>query len=148
MTASINQCLDQLKSDFDASIVPGSADKVYDYRTFPGKLRVTVSLSFQGQDPRESGTAGGDFNFYDITAAIGAQVDQENPDQEAALRDADRALNALETAIYGLLKKGGVSHKNNLWMTVSFPGNSIRPPNFPEVPKTRYGEIPFRLHLR
>lgn len=144
---SIDGCLDLLKSGLDTALA-AVADKTYDYRTFPDKLPRTVSLSYQGGNPSETPTMEGDYGYYDVTAVIGAQIDVEDSDPEAALRAADRALNALEDGIYGHLAKGGAGYRTDLWMRVSFPQPSRRPPSFIEAPSTRYGEIPFRLHLK
>lgn len=145
MSASINAVLAQLKSDIAENLVPASANVVYDYRTFPDKLDVSISLSYQGGLP-SGRTVDGDFLYYDVVAAVGAQIDEQAT--ETALRNADQALNAVENALHALLGKGGDSNRNSLWRNIEFVSPSARPPQFPEVPNTRYAEIPFRVHLR
>lgn len=154
MSATINQCLAQLKSDMQAAWVTGSGgdgsvDVVYDYRTFPDKLGTAVSLSYQGGSP-VPGTTGADYAYYDVTAVLGVQIaiDADGDITETALRNADQKLNTVEHALYALLGKGGTANRNSYWMKVSFPSPSVRPPQFPSAPTTRYAEIPFRLHIK
>jgi len=141
MTATIQQCLDHLQSEFDSGLVDTYARKVYGYRTFPDKLAITVALSYQGGAPMGATTGGSAKRYYDVTAVIGATSDGS----ESELADADAALNALENAIYDLLV--GTLRRTVYWEKVSFPETSTRPPSFVDAPTTRYGEIPFRLHL-
>lgn len=155
---TINQCLAQLKTYMDAAFVSGSggdgsANYTYDYRTFPDKLAVTISLSFQGRGLEETSDARGRRivgEYYNITAVIGAQmaVDANGDITETAIRNADQALNTLENGIYTLLDAGGNGNSSTYWHSVSFPQESTRPPSFTSAPTTRYGEIPFRLHLK
>lgn len=145
--ATVNQCLAQLKTLFDAALVDTYAKKVYDYRTLPNKLSPAVSLSFQGEQPAGS-TTGGQYGAYDITAVIGAQVDESNADPEAALRAAEQALNTLEQQIVALLGKEGAAYRTDYWLKVDrrdFP--TTRPPSPIEIPNLRWGNIPFRLIL-
>ena len=64
---------------------------------------------------------------------------------EAELAAAEQTLNDLENQIYGALVSN--LRRSIHWDKVSFPAPSTRPPNFSFSPTTRYGEIPFRLHL-
>lgn len=143
MIADINTCLARIQSVMETELAPVYANAIYDYRTGPDKLKVSVSLSFQGGLPAYRTTGGGVGQFYDITAVIGATSDGS----ENGLRAADQALNALENQIYGLLTDKNYLYSNEYWEKVSFPTPSTRPPNFSFSPTTRYGEIPFRLHL-
>lgn len=146
-TPTINDCLDQLKTLFDTALVDTYAKKIYDYRTLPNKLSPAVSLSYQGEHLAGS-TLGGQYGAYDITAVIGALVDESNADPEAALRDAERALNTLEQQITALLSKEGAAYQTDYWLKVDrrdFP--TTRPPSPFEIPGLRWGNIPFRLIL-
>lgn len=155
--ASINTCLTQLQTYMNAAFVTGSggdgsADYVYDYRTFPDKLDVTISLSFQSRGTAEESDARGrrvSVEYYDITAVVGSQMamDSSGKVTEAAVRNAEQALNTIESGIYTLLKPGGTGNTSSHWHGVSFPQPSRRPPSFVDAPTTRYSEIPFRLHL-
>lgn len=154
MSATINQCLEQLKSDLETAFVAGSGgdgsvNDVRDYRTWPGLLDVTISLSYQGGAPQNSVTAG-DRHYYDVLAVIGVQMDTDVSGNvtETELRAADRALNAIENGIYDLVDKGGAASRNNYWMRVSFYQRSERPPQFDEMPETRIGLMYLRLHLK
>lgn len=151
-TITINQCLSQLQTLFNAAFVTGSggdgtADYVYDYRTFPDKLPKTIALSFQGRGEYAADN-GGRVVYYDVTAVVGIQIALGSDGQptETAIRDADQALNVLEFGIYTLLDVGGTGHSGTYWKAVQFPQASIRPPS-PIVPTTRRAEIPLRLIL-
>lgn len=144
--ATINQCLAHLKTLMDAALVDTYAKKVRDYRTLPNKLTVEVSLSFQGEQPVGS-TLGGTYGAYDITAVIGAQVDESNTDPEAALRDAEQALNDLEYQLIALLSKEGAAYRTDYWLKVVRDLPSTRPPSPFEIPNLRWGNVPFRLIL-
>lgn len=154
MTATINTCLAQLKSDMQSAWVTGSGgdgsvDAIYDYRTFPDKLNKVVSLSYQGGMPAEK-TTGGESAHYEITAVVGSQMipDSDGVIGETEQRTAEQALNTIENNLYTLLGKGGTANRNNYWMTIVFDAPSIHPPSFVETPTTRYAEIPFRLILK
>lgn len=145
MTATINECLAELKSVLDAALVDTYAQKVRDYRTFPDKLNVEVVLSYQGWNPAGS-TSGGQFGSYDITAVIAAQIADEG-DPETALRNAEQLLNALENELIDTLSKDGPGYKTDYWLKVYWPQSSTRPPSPPEKPKMRWANVPFRLIL-
>lgn len=145
--ATINECLAQLKTLFDTALVSTYAKKVYDYRTLPNKLSPAVSLSYQGEHDAGS-TTGGTYGAYDITAVIGALVDESNADPEDALRDAEQALNTLEQQITALLSKEGAAYSTDYWLKINrvdLP--TTRPPSPFEIPGLRWGNIPFRLIL-
>lgn len=156
--ASVNTCLAQLKTYMDAAFVSGSggdgsADYVYDYRTFPDKLDVTISLSFQSHGEQETTDVRGRRmleEYYDVTAVVGSQMalDSDGKVTETAVRNAEQALNTIENGIYTLLKPSGNGNTSDHWHSVSFPQPSRRPPSFVDAPTTRYAEIPFRLHLK
>jgi len=145
MTATINECLAELKTVLDTALVDTYAQKVRDYRTFPDKLNVEVVLSYQGWNPAGS-TAGGQFGSYDIIAVIAAQV-ADGGDPETALRNAEQLLNALENELIDTLSKGGAGYKTDYWLKVHWPESSTRPASPPEKPKMRWANVPFRLIL-
>lgn len=154
---AINTCLAQLQTNMNAAFVTGSggdgsADYVYDYRTFPDRLNVTISLSYQGRGREERTDIRGrplQVDYYDVTAVVGSQMalDSDGKVTETAVRNADQALNTIENGIYTLLAPGGAANNNSYWHSVGFPTPSRRPPSFVEAPSTRYAEIPFRLYL-
>ncbi len=145
MTATINECLAELKTLLDAALVDTYAKKVRDYRTFPDKLAAEVVLSYQGWNPAGS-TAGGQFGSYDITAVIAAQI-ADDGDQETALRNAEQTLNALENELIDTLSKGGTGYKTDYWLKVHWTQSSTRPPSPPDKVKMRWANVPFRLIL-
>jgi hypothetical protein len=146
--ATINQCLTQLKSLMDTALVSTYAKKVYDYRTLPNKLTVEVALSYQGQHDSGS-TLGGQYGAYDITAVIGAQVDESNTDPEDALRDAEQLLNTLENQLVDLISKEGAAYRTDYWLKVDRKNlpPTTRPPSPFEIPNLRWANVPFRLIL-
>ena len=145
MTATINECLAELKSVLDTALVDTYAQKVRDYRTFPDKLPVEVVLSYQGWNPAGS-TAGGQFGSYDITAVIAVQIADEG-EPETTLRNAEQTLNALENELIDTLSKGGTGYKTDYWLKVAWTQPSTRPPSPPEKVKMRWANVNFRLIL-
>ena len=145
MTATINECLAELKSVLETALVDTYAQKVRDYRTFPDKLNVEVVLSYQGWNPAGS-TAGGQFGSYDITAVIAVQIADEG-EPETTLRNAEQTLNALENELIDTLSKDGPGYKTDYWLKVHWPQSSTRPPSPPEKVKMRWANVPFRLIL-
>lgn len=145
MTATINECLAELKTVLDTALVDTYAQKVRDYRTFPDKLNVEVVLSYQGWNPAGS-TSGGQFGSYDVTAVIAAQIADEG-DPETAQRNAEQLLNALENELIDTLSKGGTGYRTDYWLKVHWPQSSSRPPSPPEKVKMRWANVPFRLIL-
>lgn len=100
-----------------------------------------MSLSYAGGAPAGSTTGGRTTQFYDMVASVAATTDGS----DAQLAAAEQALNDLENQVY--LQLVGTLRKSLYWDKVTFPTASVRPPNFSFSPTTRYGEIPFRLHL-
>lgn len=148
MTATINQCLTELKTLMDAAAL---ASVVYDYRTFPGKLATAVTLSYQGGNPHDKGGAtGGNSGYYDMVAVCMVQttLNDSGAVTETNQRAAEQTLNTLESALYALLGKGGAANRGTYWINVAFLAPSIRPPSPVEAPTTRWANIPFRLILR
>lgn len=145
--ATINECLAQLKTLFDAALVSTYAKKVYDYRTLPNKLSPAISLSYQGEQLAES-VLGGQYGAYDITAVLFSLVDDSNADPETALRDAEQALNTLENQVTGLLGKEGAAYQTDYWLKVDRRDfSTTRPPSPIEIPSLRWANVPFRLIL-
>lgn len=147
MTATINQCLTELKTLMDAAAL---ANIVYDYRTFPGKLTTAVTLSYQGGNPNGGGTTGGNAGYYDMVAVCMVQttLNDSGTVTETNQRSAEQTLNTLESAVYALLGKGGAANRGTYWINVAFPTPSLRPPSPVEAPATRWANIPFRLILK
>lgn len=145
MSATINQCLAELKEACETAVL---ANAIYDYRTFPDKLSAAVTLSYQGGSP-EGKTLAGDSLYYDVTAVCMVQcvLDDNGNVTETALRNAEQALNTIENGLYSLLGKGGAARQTDYWFSVSFPRPSSRPPSAPEAVTNRQALIPFRLHL-
>lgn len=137
--ATPNQVLDQLATDLAAVLVSTYADVVYDHRTLPNKLARSVALTYRGGLPTPETTAGPG-GYYDFVAALVYGHDTS----EAELEAAERGLNDIEYHIWATLYPS----KNTLWKTIQFIQDSIRPPAPPELPRTRYGEVYFRVHLR
>lgn len=153
MTATINQCLAQLKSSMEAAWVTGSGgdgsvDAIYDYRTFPDKLRRVISLSYQGGVPAHK-TISTDGLDIVIAAVLGVQIipDADGNIGETELRTADQTINTMESQLFTLLGHGGAANRNSYWMGVQF-NQSVRPPSPVEAPTTRYGEVVFTLKLK
>ena len=145
--ATINECLAELKTLFDAALVDTYAKKVYDYRTLPNKLSPCVSLSYQGER-QAGGTTGGEYGAYEIVAVLMVQVDQSDSNPETAQRNAEQALNTLENQLTPLLEKGGSAYSGDYWLKVDrrdLP--SVRPPSPIEIPGLRWANVPFRLIL-
>lgn len=148
MTATINQCLGELKTLFTTA---DFANAIYDYRTFPDKLAAEISLSYQGGNPNGgSDTTAGNAGYYDITAVCRVQcaLDSDGKVTETALRNAEQALNTIETAVYTLMAKGGNGNRGTYWLNTVFNSPSQRPPSPIEAPTSRMAIIPFRLILR
>lgn len=148
MTATINQCLSELKTLMTTAAF---ANVIYDYRTFPGKLTTAVTLSYQGGNPNGGGpTTGGSSGYYDMVAVCMVQtaLDDTGAVTETNQRAAEQSLNTLEVAIYALLGKGGAANRGTYWLNVAFLNPSIRPPSPVESPTTRWANIPFRLILK
>lgn len=141
MTATINQCLDQLATTLAAALVPAKADKVYDYRTVPVLLPKSVSLTYMGGLPVPLVTGdGGQAAHYDFAAVLLAQHDNTAAQLEAA----ERALNDMEQAIFDTL----FPSRNSYWMKIEFYQPSRRPPSPVDGAKWRYGEVYWRLLLK
>ena len=148
MTATINQCLSELKTLFTTA---DFANAVYDYRTFADKLAAEISLSYQGGNPNGgSDTTAGNAGYYDITAVCRVQcaLGSDGKVTETALRNAEQALNTIETAVYTLMAKGGNGNRGTYWLNTVFNSPSQRPPSPIEAPTSRMAIIPFRLILR
>ncbi len=139
MTATINQCLNQVAADLTAALTPDTADKVYGYRVMPNKLPTAVSLTYIG-GLAQAATTGGHGAHYDFAAVLVAQHDNT----EAGLMAAEEKLNAIENIIYDTLTPS----RNTLWRKVEFVRPSVRPPTPEELIGARYGEVYFRLHMR
>ncbi len=147
MTATINQCLGELKTLFETA---DFANAVYDYRTFPDKLTIAVTLSYEGGNPHGTNTTDGDSGYYEFIAVCMVQtaLDDAGKVSETALRTADHGLNTLENAVYDLMKKGGAGNRGAHWIKTSFPAASKRSPSPIQAPTTRWSFIPFRLTLK
>ncbi len=139
MTATINQCLNQLAADLTTALTPDTADKVYGFRVLPNKLQTAVSLTYIGGLPQAAVT-GGHGAHYDFAAVLVAQHDNT----EAGLLAAEETLNAVENILFHTL----AGSRNTLWRKVEFLRPSVRPPTPEELIGARYGEVYFRLHLK
>lgn len=141
MTATINECLDQLKIDLDEALVSNShANKVWPFRTLYDKLPKAVSISHISTVPGENTIGGKGWN-YDFAAYMTVQHDGT----EAELEAAERAINTLENEIISALES---RKKNGLWNKIEFERPSIKPGAPPSEPGVRYGAVYFRLILK
>ena len=138
MATEINDVVDALKTILDTALGANINDS-YDYRTLPDKLRRTYTISYQGGMPTSLVTAG-DSTHMNFSIVLGAKHDKT----EAGLREADRDLNTMETAILTAIE----SSKNSLWFKIVMVYPSFRPRAFVEIPETRIAEIPIRILLR
>ena len=139
MSATINDVLDQIKTDLTAALA-GEANEVYGYRTGPIKLSRTVTITYIGGLPT-SGPTAGQFRYYDFACIILA----EWSDTAASLEAAERDMNTIENLIYDKFDRS----KNSLWNRVEAFQPSIRPPTPPSLPKNyRYGEVYLRMHIK
>jgi signal recognition particle-docking protein FtsY len=144
MTASINACLAQLKTDLLAALVPVYADQVYAYRTFPDRAGRDVILTHWATNP-EGGTAAGRSYSYDILAVLKVQYEQKetSADREAELESAEQAINDLEFQVFTYLE--GTGRKSaTLWHS----NEIFRPSEKPEAPlESPDSDQPFVLLL-
>lgn len=138
MATEINDVIDALKIILDTALGVNINDS-YDYRTMPDKLYRTYTISYQGGMPTSLVTAG-DSTHMNFVIVLGAKHDKT----EASMRDADRDLNTLETAILSAIE----TSKNALWFKIVMVYPSFRPRAFIEMPETRIAEIPIRILLR
>lgn len=127
-------------------LVPTYVDIIYPYRTLPNLLPRYVALSYTGGLPAARVT-GGEAGYYDFVAALVVQFASND-----ALETAENGINDLDFLIWQTLYKAKnykpIEPLHSGWLNIEFIRPSIHPPAPPETPKSRYGEVYFRVNLR